>query len=57
MLCLVSPESRVPRDHPVRDLKRLADQALKRLARTFDRMYAETGRPSVPPERLPKACC
>lgn len=55
MLCLVSPESRVPRAHPVRDLKRLVDQALKRLSPTFDRMYAETGRPSVPPERLLKS--
>ena len=55
MLCLVSPESRVPRAHPIRDIKRLADQALRRLSPVFDRMYAETGRPSVPPERLLKS--
>jgi transposase len=55
MLCLVSPESRVPQDHPLRDLKKLADEALRALGRTFNRMYAKTGRPSVPPERLLKA--
>ena len=55
MLCLVSPESRVPNDHPLRGIKKLADAALKRLSRVFDAMYAETGRPSVPPERLLKS--
>lgn len=55
MLCLVSPESRVPKDHPLRILKKLADEALRGLGRTFNRMYAKTGRPSVPPERLLKA--
>lgn len=55
MLCLVSPESRVPNDHPLRDLKRLADAALRELSPVFDAMYAETGRPSVPPERLLKS--
>lgn len=54
MLCLVSPESRVPRDHPLRGIKTLADQALRRLGRLFDAMYADGGRPSVPPERLLK---
>lgn len=55
MLCLVSPESRVPTDHPLRDIKKLADAALKTLSGVFDAMYAETGRPSVPPERLLKS--
>jgi len=36
-------------------MKSLADAALKRRSRTFNRMYSETGRPSVPPERLLKA--
>ena len=54
MLCLVSPEDRVPRDHPLRGIKKLADEALKSLSRRFDRMYARGGRPSVPPERLLK---
>lgn len=55
MLCLLSPESRVPRDHPLRDIKKLADRALRELSPTFDAMYAQTGRPSVPPERLLKS--
>jgi len=55
MLCLVSPESFVPADHPLRQIKPLADQALKRLSPKLDAMYAELGRPSIPPERLLKA--
>ena len=54
MLCLISVESRVPQDHPLRPVKALADAALKRLSPVFDAMYADNGRPSVPPERLLK---
>jgi len=55
MLCLVSPESVVPAEHPIRSIKKLADGALGKMSPTFDEMYASTGRPSVPPERLLKA--
>jgi transposase len=55
MLCLVSPESFVPADHPLRQIKPLADQALQRLSPKLDAMYAELGRPSIAPERLLKA--
>lgn len=55
MLCLVSLESRVPSDHPLRDIKKLADAALKELSPVFDSMYADRGRASVPPERLLKS--
>jgi transposase len=55
MLCLMSPEERVPQDHPLRKVKALADAALAKLSPTFDAMYSETGRPSVAPERLLKA--
>jgi transposase len=55
MLCLLSPESRVPTDHPLRSIKKLADAALSELSPTFDAMYSATGRPSIPPERLLKA--
>lgn len=54
MLCLMSPEQRVPRDHPLRPIKRLADEVLDALSGVFDEMYADTGRPSVPPEHLLK---
>ena len=50
-----SPESRVPATHPLRAIKRLGDEALVKLARTFEEMYSTTGRPSIPPERLLKA--
>lgn len=54
MLCLLSPESVVPADHPLRAIRALADDALRSLSGQFERMYAKTGRPSVPPERLLK---
>ena len=54
MICLVSPESRVPAEHPLREIKRLVERALRRLSPVFDVMYAATGRPSVPPEQLLK---
>jgi transposase len=56
MLALINPEDLVPRDHPIREIKRLADAQLKQLSPVFDEMYSSTGRPSIPPERLLKAC-
>ena len=55
MLALISPESVVPREHPLRRIKPLVDTVLKNLSPLFDEMYAEWGRPSIPPERLLKA--
>jgi transposase len=55
MLCLLSPESRVPQHHPLRQVKVLVDEVLRDLSPLFDEMYAELGRPSIPPERLLKA--
>ena len=55
MLAFVDLEERVPRDHPLRTIKALADRALAELSTIFDAMYAEVGRPSIPPERLLKA--
>jgi len=54
MICLVSPETSVPQDHPIRAIKQVADAALATLSDIFEEMYATTGRPSVPPERLLK---
>lgn len=48
-------EARIRPDHPLRAIKRMADQDLGRMSRRFDAAYAEEGRPSVPPERLIKA--
>jgi transposase len=55
LVCLISPESVVPKEHPIRTIKRHVDQALQRMNRQFDAMYAQEGRPSIPPERLLKA--
>lgn len=55
MLCLVNIEEQIPQEHPLREIKKLADAALKRMDRTFGRMYAKKGRPSIPPERLLKS--
>ncbi|HUL22550.1 MAG TPA: IS5 family transposase [Thermodesulfobacteriota bacterium] len=55
MLSLISPESRVPQDHPLRRIKAMADQELEKLSRIFDDMYSYTGRPSIPPERVLKS--
>lgn len=55
MLCLMSPEDRVPAKHPLRGLKKLADAALADLSPLFDEMYSAVGRSSIPPERLLKS--
>ncbi len=56
MLSLVTASDLVPEDHPIREIKPMVDNALAELSSTFSRMYAETGRPSIPPEHLLKAC-
>jgi transposase len=48
----VSIEERIPASHPLRRIRKLADQALDRLNPTFCELYASEGRPSVPPEQL-----
>jgi transposase len=55
MFSYVSLEDRVPRDHPLRRIRETVDQVLRGMAKDFDGMYAKTGRPSVPPERLLRA--
>lgn len=54
-LSLISPESVVPPDHPLRAIKAHVDEVLRGMNRDFEAMYAEEGRPSIPPERLLKA--
>ena len=52
MLAFVNLEERVPPDHPLRVIRRVADDVLDRMSDDFDRMYSKIGRASVPPERL-----
>lgn len=51
----VAPEDRVPADHPLRAIRESVDEALGAMSREFDQLYAEAGRPSIPPERLLRA--
>jgi transposase len=55
MLMVIDPEQRVPKEHPLRRIKQLADAALNELSPIFETMYSAVGRPSIPPERLLKA--
>ncbi len=56
MFVYFRPEERVPEDHPLRIIKGFVDHALDKLSPEFDELYSSTGRPSIPPERLLKAC-
>jgi transposase len=51
----VNIETRIPREHPLRIVKKLVDEVLRQLSPRFDAMYARGGRPSVPPEQLLRA--
>lgn len=51
----INLEELVPAGHPLRAIKRLADEALSRMGRTFAAAYSPLGRPGIPPERLLKA--
>src|SRR5580765_8037951 len=51
----LSPEQRVPADHPLRSIRTMTDDALKRMSPRFEAPYASSGRPSVPPEQLLRA--
>src|SRR2546423_9020982 len=51
----VSPELRVPQDHPLRPIRTMADEALCGLKARFGKLYAKTGRPSIAPEKLLRA--
>jgi transposase len=51
----VRPESRIPADHPLRAIRKVADEALRALDGKFAALYSENGRPSIPPEQLLRA--
>src|ERR1700675_108605 len=55
MFSYMSPEQRVPAEHPLRPLRRMVDDILKEMSPRFAKLYAGTGRPSIPPERLLRA--
>ncbi len=51
----VSRESRVPKNHPLRPIRKIVDQALAGLSSAFDAIHADCGRPSIAPEPLIRA--
>jgi transposase len=55
MLLALTPDQLVPAGHPIRRIKAIVEPILRRLSPRFDEMYAERGRPSIPPEHLLKA--
>jgi transposase len=55
LFAYLSCEARVPKDHPLRPIRALVDQALTVLSPAFDQLYADIGRPSIAPEKLLRA--
>jgi transposase len=48
-------ETRIPADHPLRPIREMVDEALRKLSAAFTKLYARDGRPSIPPEHLLRA--
>jgi transposase len=48
----ISPEKRVPADHPLRPIRKMVDEILKEMSPKFAKLYSNVGRPSIAPERL-----
>src|SRR5438132_6160039 len=51
----VSPERRIPADHPLRPIREMTDEVLRQLSPRFARLYPKSGRPSIAPEKLRRA--
>ena len=51
----ISPEARVPKEHPLRAIRTMVERALAELDPVFRKMYSPIGRPSIPPEQLLRA--
>jgi transposase len=55
MFSYLSPEQRVPKEHPLRAIRKITDAVFVELSPQFDKMYARLGRPSIAPEKLLRA--
>ncbi len=55
MFSYLSPEDRVPSQHPLRRIRSMVDVALKNLSPVFAKLYSRMGRPSIAPEKLLRA--
>ena len=55
MFFVANTEERLAKNHPLRAIRRRADEVLAQMGRAFDAAYSDQGRPSIPPEALLKA--
>jgi transposase len=55
MYSYLSPEQRVPADHPLRGIRELVNVTLRELSPLFSKIYSPMGRNSIAPERLLRA--
>ncbi len=55
MFNYLSPDGLVPRDHPLRSIRRLVNKGLEQLSPKFEALYATGGRTSIAPEKLLRA--
>ena len=55
MFSYISPDKRVPQDHPLRRIRVIVDRVLEQLSPRFNKLYARAGRPSIAPEKLLRA--
>ena len=53
----VRTDDRIPKAHPLRVIREVANEALRSLSDQLDELYAAEGRPSIPPEQLLRRCC
>ena len=55
MYSYVTLAQRIPMEHPARQIRALIDRALERMDAELEKLYSDTGRPSIVPERLLRA--
>ena len=55
MFSYLTLAQRIPSDHPARQIRALVDRALARMDAELEKLYSDTGRPSIAPERLLRA--
>jgi transposase len=55
MYSYVTLTQRIPADHPARQIRTLVDRSLARMDAELEKLYSDTGRPSIAPERLLRA--
>jgi len=55
LFSFISLESRIPKNHPLRPVRKMVDTVLREMSSEFSALYSHTGRPGIPPERLLRA--